>query len=58
MAAELKDALNLDAELIRSSGGIFDVAVDGRVVYSKRQTGRFPRPGEVPAAITALTGNA
>lgn len=54
----MKDALNLDAELIRSSGGIFDVAVDGRVVYSKRQTGRFPRPGEVPAAITALTGNA
>jgi selT/selW/selH-like putative selenoprotein len=51
LAAELKQALGLEAELIRSSGGIFDVAVDGAVVYSKRQTGRFPKPGEVPGII-------
>lgn len=58
MAAELKDTLNLDAELIRGGGGIFDVAVDGVVVYSKAQTGRFPSPGEVPKAIAARGSNA
>jgi selenoprotein W-related protein len=35
------------ARLIKGSGGIFDVMVDGRNVYSKFETGRFPEPGEV-----------
>jgi len=26
---------------------VFEVEVDGRLVYSKRSTGRFPRAGEV-----------
>jgi selT/selW/selH-like putative selenoprotein len=34
-------------ELVRGSGGIFDVTVDGRRVFSKHETGRFPAPGEV-----------
>jgi selT/selW/selH-like putative selenoprotein len=34
--------------LTKGSGGVFDVVVDGRLVYSKRDTGRFPEPGEVP----------
>jgi len=32
----------VDAELIRSSGGVFEVAVDGKLVFSKKATGRFP----------------
>jgi selT/selW/selH-like putative selenoprotein len=28
--------------LIRGSGGIFDVIVDGATIYSKHQTGQFP----------------
>lgn len=47
MAAELKDALGLEAELIEGRGGVFDVTVDGRVVYSKDRTHRFPEDGEV-----------
>ena len=47
MAAELKDAFGVKAELIESSGGIFDVIVDGKLVYSKQETGRFPDEGEV-----------
>ena len=47
MAAELKDALGLDVELAEGRGGVFDVTVDGRVVYSKDQTHRFPNDGEV-----------
>jgi len=30
---------------------VFDVVVDGRLVYSKRETGRFPEPGEVPRLV-------
>jgi selenoprotein W-related protein len=37
----------VSARLIKGSGGVFDVKVDGRLVYSKFETGRFPEPGEV-----------
>jgi len=33
--------------LIRGSGGVFEVALDDRTLYSKKETGRFPEPGEV-----------
>jgi len=34
-------------ELIGGSGGIFDVRVDGRLIFSKKETGRFPENGEI-----------
>jgi selenoprotein W-related protein len=34
--------------LTKGSGGVFDVVVDGKLVYSKKETGRFPEAGEVP----------
>jgi selenoprotein W-related protein len=37
----------VQAELRKGAGGVFDVVADGRTVYSKDQTGRFPEPGEV-----------
>jgi selenoprotein W-related protein len=37
----------VSARLVKGSGGVFDVKVDGRLVYSKFETGRFPEPGEV-----------
>ncbi|MBI3962667.1 MAG: SelT/SelW/SelH family protein [Deinococcus sp.] len=51
LVAEFKQALGVDAELIKSSNGIFDVSVDGKLVFSKYQTGRFPEPGEVVATL-------
>jgi len=32
---------------VEGRGGIFDVAVNGRLVYSKKSTGRFPHPDEI-----------
>nr|WP_320050995.1 Rdx family protein [uncultured Desulfuromonas sp.] len=32
----------MDARLIPSSGGVFEVTVDGQKIYSKKQTGQFP----------------
>lgn len=33
--------------MIEGSGGIFEVKVDGKRIFSKDETGRFPNPGEV-----------
>lgn len=32
---------------MKGSGGVFDVVADGKLVYSKDETGRFPEAGEV-----------
>jgi selenoprotein W-related protein len=34
-------------KLIPSSGGVFEVAVDGKLVFSKKALGRHAQPGEV-----------
>ncbi len=52
MVAELQAAFaDLDIELVRGRGGVFTVTVDGREVWNKRETGRFPNPGEIVAAL-------
>lgn len=43
----------MEPELIGGRGGVFDVAVDGDLVFSKRVAHRFPEPDEVVAAIRA-----
>jgi selenoprotein W-related protein len=47
LAAELKQALDVDSELVAGHGGVFEVTVDGENVFSKRSAGRFPEEGEV-----------
>jgi selenoprotein W-related protein len=37
--------------LIPSSGGRFEVTVNGELVFSKKAVGRHAEPGEVRAAI-------
>ena len=45
----LRDYQHVIAELtlLTGSKGIFDVIVDGEVLYSKKTTGRHGEPGEV-----------
>lgn len=38
------------------SKGIFDVTVDGEMLYSKHETGRHANPGEVLELFTAQHG--
>jgi selenoprotein W-related protein len=40
-------------KLIPSSGGVFDVTVDGQLVFSKREVRRHAAPGEVLRLIKA-----
>lgn len=37
--------------LIESSGGVFEVVVDGTLVYSKKRTGQFPDEERLLAQI-------
>jgi selenoprotein W-related protein len=38
----MRSRLGADVELIRSGGGVFEITVDGKLVYSKKATGEFP----------------
>ncbi len=38
-------------ELVRGDNGIFDVEIDGRRVWSKKETGRFPEHEEILAEL-------
>jgi selenoprotein W-related protein len=44
----------VQAELIKGSGGVFDVTADGVLIYSKHRTGRFPDNEEVLQALRGL----
>ncbi len=48
MAAEVKEAYpDAKVKLIESSGGLFEVTVDGNLVFSKQELGRHAEDGEV-----------
>jgi selenoprotein W-related protein len=44
-----------EIQLVQSSGGVFEVTVDGQVVFSKKASGRHAKPGEVLQAVQRLT---
>lgn len=37
-----------------SSGGVFEVTLDGQVIFSKKQEGRFPEDDEILTQIESL----
>jgi selT/selW/selH-like putative selenoprotein len=45
----------VQAELIKGDKGIFDVTADGKLVYSKHQTNRFPENSEVLESLRGLS---
>jgi len=45
--------LAVDSELTAGSGGVFEITVDGKKVFSKKALGRFPEPGEILGLIRA-----
>ena len=38
----MRERFDARPELIESSGGVFEVTVDEHLLYSKKETGRFP----------------
>ncbi|MBL7033860.1 MAG: Rdx family protein [Candidatus Delongbacteria bacterium] len=51
---KLKQSLDIDIELMPGHGGVFDVLLDGSLVYTKRQTGRFPEGQEITNLLLEL----
>ena len=53
MAAELKQAFpDADIRLVPSSGGVFEVTVDGTLLFSKKALRRHPHAGEIMRLIS------
>jgi len=43
--------LKQTSKLVQGKAGTFDVAVDGKLIYSRHQTGRFPDAAEIIDAL-------
>jgi selenoprotein W-related protein len=41
--------------LVPSSGGRYEISVNGQIIYSKLQTGRHANPGEVIGLVKELS---
>ena len=54
MAAAIKQGVNVEPRLIKGANGIFDVAVDGKLLFSKNRDGRFPGEAEIVDTIRRL----
>jgi predicted Rdx family selenoprotein len=52
VAAEIKKIKDVDVNIIPGKNGIFEVKKDGTIIYSKEETGRFPKAGEVTALLS------
>ena len=53
MKAKLEELGISDIDIAPGKSGQFDVTVDGKLAYSKYQTGRFPTDDEVDALAEA-----
>jgi selenoprotein W-related protein len=42
-----KEFSGIEVDLIKSSGGAFEVTVDGKKIFSKLDLGRFPEHSEI-----------
>jgi selT/selW/selH-like putative selenoprotein len=58
VSAEIKESIgssdDVEVELIGGSSGIFDVKLEGKLLFSKFKQQRFPNPGEISAIIGSL----
>lgn len=45
-----------DLTIVTGTAGVFDVSVNGQVIYSKAANGRHAEPGEVLQLFTDLVG--
>ena len=58
MAADIRQWFGIEAELIPSGGGVFEVLARDKIVFSKKAMGRFPEEEEIYTAMKAILGGA
>ena len=47
MREDINERFGYWAQLIESSGGVFEVTVNGDLIFSKKQLDRFPEHNEI-----------
>ena len=57
LAERLRHDLGASVSLERGSKGDFEIFHDGRLVYSKQQTRRVPRPDQILALLREPAGD-
>ena len=56
LEAELKSRFpGVETKLISSGGGVYEIILEGKLIFSKKTLGRFPDDGEVAALIKQAT---
>jgi len=55
LADQIKTQFDLQPELIRSGGGVFEIEIDKELVFSKKAEDRFPEDEEILAMIKSRT---
>ena len=50
----LKREFGYSVDLIKGSGGVFEVTLEGSLIFSKKTEGRFPEGDEVQGFIRGL----
>lgn len=45
---------DIEIDLIPSSGGVFEVSLDGELLFSKKETGRFPDQKEIDDMVESI----
>lgn len=58
IAVELRRTLGLDVRLLPGAEREFTVRIDGRVVFSRADRGRFPTPDEMLELVSARSSRA
>jgi len=50
-AAIENEVTGAEIELIKSSGGVFEISRNGQLIYSKKETGSFPEESDIVQSL-------
>tara|TARA_B100000315_G_scaffold253695_1_gene293071 strand:- start:3388 stop:3555 length:168 start_codon:yes stop_codon:yes gene_type:complete len=48
---QLNELHNADIDLVAGGGGVFEITLDGELVFSKKSEGRFPTDEDLQSLI-------
>ena len=47
----VKERFKTNIDLVASSGGVFEITIDDKLVFSKKKEGRFPTENELKELV-------
>lgn len=53
MSAAIKAQYGVEATLVKGSGGVFEIYKDGKLIHSKKQSGKFPKQEDILKLLVA-----